>query len=75
MVYQRLLEVAAEQGPLMAPVKRGRTASAFEWIDDPRRVELAYARTVLPPKRAMFPERETLLHFARVPECRASPRQ
>jgi ferredoxin len=62
-----LLERAGGRGPLMAPVKRGRNSFAFEWVRDPGAVALRYVRTVLPPKRAMFPEREAFLRFRRPP--------
>lgn len=53
--------------PLMAPVKRGRVSFAFSWIEDPADVRLDYVRTVLPPKQALLPSRESLLTVTRSP--------
>lgn len=58
---------------VMAPVKRGRTAFAFDWIDDPAEVALGYVRTVLPPKKAILPAHESILDFSLEPTQTAAP--
>ena len=57
---------------VLAPVKRGRLSHAFAWVSDEREIELAYIRTVLPPKRAMLPWPETLLEFTRAPQSQVT---
>jgi sulfhydrogenase subunit beta (sulfur reductase) len=65
---REMLGRALERTRLMAPVKRGRTAFDFRWVEDPAEVELDYVRTVLPPKKALLPPRERLLEFRRLPD-------
>jgi sulfhydrogenase subunit beta (sulfur reductase) len=48
---------------LMAPVRRGKVSFDFEWIDDPSQVVFDYVRTVMPPKKAIWPTRDTMLEF------------
>ena len=69
----KMLERVVETSRLMAPVKRGRKSYAFKWIDDPDEVAFNYVRTILPPKKALLPQRETLLDFQRGPGQGASP--
>jgi len=59
-----LLGRICEKSRLMAPVKRGKTSFDFEWVEDPEKVELGFARTVLPPKKAFMPPREKVLEFS-----------
>jgi sulfhydrogenase subunit beta (sulfur reductase) len=68
---QALLARVSKEGPLMGPVRRGRKSVAFEWVEEPGAIELRYVRTLLPPKRAMFPEREAFLRFRRAPDAQA----
>lgn len=62
-----------ERTRAMAPTRRGKTAFDFQWVDDPGEIELTYPRTVLPPKKALLPPRETLLEFRAGPEPTSSP--
>jgi sulfhydrogenase subunit beta (sulfur reductase) len=58
---------------VLAPMRRGRASHAFEWVSDPGQVTLDYVRTILPPKRALLPYRDTLLSFTRQPVAHAQP--
>lgn len=60
---RELLSRLCASGRLMAPVKRGKTSFDFDWVESVDQVELEYVRTVLPPKKAFLPARETVLEF------------
>ncbi len=60
-----MLGKIAQDSPLIAPVKRGKKSFAFEWISDVAEVVFDYNRTILPPKRAIFPEWQTFLKFSK----------
>ena len=70
---RELLGRALQRTRVMAPVRRGRTAFDFQWVEDPAEVALTYSRTVLPPKKAFLPPREDLLEFRRSPEPTSRP--
>jgi sulfhydrogenase subunit beta (sulfur reductase) len=70
---QELLGRVCEKTRLMAPVRRGKTSFEFQWISNPREVQSSYVRTVLSPKKAFMPPRETILDFTRGPNQGASP--
>ncbi len=70
---RELLARACQKSRLIAPVRRGKTSFDFEWLQDPDGVQLDYVRTVLPPKKAFLPPRETLLEFETRPRPAARP--
>ncbi len=70
---RELLARACRKSRLIAPVRRGKTSFDFEWLDEPDEVQVDYVRTVLPPKKAFLPPRETLLKFERGPHPAAKP--
>ncbi len=59
-----LLGGICEQTRLAAPMKRGKVSVDFEWVTDPSQVVFDYVRTVMPPKKAIWPTRETVLEFS-----------
>jgi len=60
---RELLGRVCEGTRLAAPVKRGKTSFDFDWVVDPSQVVLEYVRTVMPPKKAIWPTRDTVLEF------------
>jgi sulfhydrogenase subunit beta (sulfur reductase) len=60
---RELLGRVCEKSRLMAPVKRGKSSYDFDWVDDPSKVVLDYVRTVMPPKKAIWPTRDAVLEF------------
>jgi sulfhydrogenase subunit beta (sulfur reductase) len=60
---RELLGRVVERFRLMAPVRCGKTSFDFQWIDDPSQVVFEYVRTVMPPKKAIWPVLDTMLEF------------
>jgi sulfhydrogenase subunit beta (sulfur reductase) len=69
----QMLERTLRDGRVLAPVRRGKTACAFAWVEPAEDIELDYVRTILPPKKAFLPPREMILDFQVQPEPSASP--
>jgi sulfhydrogenase subunit beta (sulfur reductase) len=70
---EAMLARLVREARVLAPVRRGRVSYAFDWVSHPHQVVLDYVRTVLPPKQAVLPYRETLLEFACDPAPQAQP--
>ncbi len=68
-----VLARAMESTAVLAPVRRGRSSFAFQWIADPAEAVFSYPRTILPPKQALLPPREDLFVFQRAPEPAVRP--
>ncbi len=60
---RELLGRVCEKSRLMAPAKRGKTSFDFQWVGDPSEVVLDYVRTVMPPKKAIWPTRDAVLEL------------
>lgn len=54
------LDLIAETADLYVPKKAGEKAHRFERYEDFQEVDLSYTRTILPPKKFLFPPEETL---------------
>ena len=57
------LERLREWGRLYAPVKISERFYDFLEVDDVRKVEFNYTRTIMPPKKFFFKPREKLFEF------------
>ncbi|MGD8240838.1 MAG: 4Fe-4S dicluster domain-containing protein [Armatimonadota bacterium] len=57
----KLLARIVEQGRVLAPVRRGRSAFVFDQVREPGSVALDYVRTILPPKKAFLVPPETVV--------------
>ncbi|HII60295.1 NADPH-dependent hydrogenase/sulfhydrogenase 1 subunit beta [Pyrococcus horikoshii] len=57
------LERLKEWGKLYAPVKISEKFYDFREIDDVRKVEFHYTRTIMPPKKFFFKPREKMFEF------------
>ena len=66
-----LLGRVCETTRLLAPVKRGKASFDFEAVTDPSKVVFDYVRTVMPPKKAIWPTRDAILAFD-LPKNKAS---
>lgn len=60
---QELLARACNDGNLIAPVTRGKVSFDFDFVSDPSQIVFEYVRTVTPPKKAIWPTRDTVLAF------------
>lgn len=60
---RELLGRICATGRLMAPIRRGKNSFDFDWVSDPAKVVFDYVRTVMPPKKAVWPTRDTLLEL------------
>jgi sulfhydrogenase subunit beta (sulfur reductase) len=60
---RELLGAISGKTRVAAPVKRGKVSVDFEWVNDPSKVVFDYVRTVMPPKKAVWPTRDTVLEF------------
>jgi sulfhydrogenase subunit beta (sulfur reductase) len=55
------LDEIARRADLYVPVRAGDNIHRFERYEDPDQVDLSYTRTLLPPKKFLFPPEEELL--------------
>jgi len=57
------LKKLSKKMKVYAPVSKGHGNFAFEEVSSGEKVELHYVPTILPPKKYLMPQRETMLQF------------
>ncbi|HEY3324506.1 MAG TPA: 4Fe-4S dicluster domain-containing protein [Planctomycetota bacterium] len=58
------LEKLVQQRRVMGPKEKEPGFHVFDWIEDAKELTLDYPTSILPPKKAFFPPKDTLLKFS-----------